>query len=62
MKIRLECQTCSALNDSKVCTNCYEDVMVTVYCCELCGKAWYWKSSEKECCVKKKEEKFKKNK
>lgn len=59
MRIRNKCQVCNEVTDLYECPQCYSTEIVTVYCCGICGKAYYWRSSEKECCHKVKEERSK---
>jgi len=56
MKITSRCEVCSTQSNDKECPNCTSADMYTVYVCDTCGKAWFFRNSEKECCKKKKEE------
>ena len=56
MKIFNKCCCCKELHNEVECPNCYTVEHEVIYQCEKCKKTWYFKSSEKECCKKDKEE------
>lgn len=55
MKQKLECTKCHTLRDVGACPACGHKEAVLVYCCEVCGRGWFWRNNEKECCKKEKE-------
>lgn len=60
MKIVYKCMVCNeAFEHGSCCPQCESEELFTVYRCEVCKKTWFWRSSEKECCHKIKEEKRK---
>jgi DNA-directed RNA polymerase subunit RPC12/RpoP len=62
MRVMYKCMVCNEVFERGVrCPQCESDNFVTAYQCDLCKKTWFWRSSEKECCAKKKEERSKKN-